>query len=883
MQDDSTSCWKVIDAISRAFRFFLPLLGFLLMSWAGLAQTIVRGTLFSPDGLPVPGASVIVRQAGGDLLAFALSNPHGAYSVTIPSPPDTLWITISHLAFASVEQKLALQDIPETLDWTLEVQEYMLPEVEFVQPTLTRYGDTLVFHVDQIREIQDETIEQVLSRIPGITIEPDGRILYQDLPISRFYIEGLDLLEGRYTLATRNLNLDVIRDIEILETHQPIRALDSLIMPPNAAINLRLKSNIAITGSAEAGLGMLPGLYLGDGSLFGFQKKQQFHISASAHNVGLLKRYEFKGHYEERVVDRLWVTPTRIQRPFRVETSNVLDNREASGGLNYLRRLGSYSLLKLQAFSAGDHTLYQGQQTRIWRDADSEVRFTEHLNALEALRQINGSLLYELNAPRVYTRVQVESDQSTSNTAADNLINNRTSAEDFGRGLLNFRGRAEAILRKGNKAYQGWSKVSYSEEEVHLLLRPLDLAGGSPSGEQALQRMQIRSLNTDTYTGFVLRRKQSAGYVRAGLRTRWNHLDSELFGQDHTGVPLPFGAVYRNDVRQMLWSPYWEQDISWNRSRGTWKLFIPVSLHLLSLDEASVSETSRERFLVVQPYVEYLPNRGLFSARLAVGRDYNQDALFYRNFLLRSNRFLDRQIFAINRHERYELSGRYQNRSRSSDLFYTSRLSAAVIRADFLPTTVFDTLGQASQPEAISNLRAQGSWRNKLEILRWSYLQIKLETNYTASVSPGNLNGNPVRIHLHQAWAEPYLVLSFHRSVLSCRPRMDLYRSSIAERSVWQAGLRWVFFQRMPDNWGQVQINFDQFQTRIGTQKVRNNLLNLTYKGEIPRWKMNWSLQLNNLTNESHFISFRQEGFSEELSAFSLRPRQVLLSVGKKF
>lgn len=883
MQDDSTSCWKVIDAITRAIRFFLPLLGFLLMSWGGLAQTHIRGTLFSPDGLPVPGASVIVRQARGDMLTFALSTTQGTYDVIIPSPPDTLWITVSHLAFASMEQKLALEDLPETLDWTLEVQEYMLPEVEFVQPTLTRQGDTLVFDVNKLRHIQDETLEQVLSRIPGITIEPDGRILYQDLPISRFYIEGLDLLEGRYTLATRNLNLEAVRDIEVLETHQPIRALDSLITPPNAAINLRLKSNVALTGSAEAGLGLLPGLYLGAGSLFGFQKNQQFHISASAHNVGLLKRYEFKGHYEERVADRWWVTPTRIQRPFRVESRNVLDNREASGGLNYLRRLGSYSLLKLQASSASDLTLYRGEQTRIWRDADSEVRFTEHLNAKETLRQINGSMLYELNAPRVYTRVQVESDNSSSETAADNLINNRTSSEDFGRTLLNIRGRAEAILRKGNKAYQGWSRAVYSEEEVHLLLRPLDLAGGSPPGEQALQGLKIRSLNTDTYTGFVLQHKQSSGYIRAGLRTRWSHLDSELLGQDHTGLSFPLGTNYRNDVRQMLWSPYGEQDISWIRSRGTWKLFIPVSLHVLSLDEASVSETLQERFLVVQPYLEYQPNRGLFSARLAFSRDYNQDALFYQNFLLRANRFLDRQIFGINKHERYELSGRYQNSSSSSGLFYTSRLSAAVIRADFLPTTVFDTLGQASQPEAISNLRAQGSWRNKLEILRWSYLQIKLETNYITSVSPGNLNGNSVRIYLHRAWAEPYLVLSFQSSVLSCRPRMDLYRSSIADLPVWQAGLRWVFFQRMPGNWGQFQINFDQFQTRIGAQKVRNKLLNLTYKGQIPRWKLDWSLQLNNLSNESQFISFRQEDFSEELSAFSLRPRQVLLSVSKKF
>ncbi|MBK7635335.1 MAG: hypothetical protein IPJ13_14450 [Saprospiraceae bacterium] len=42
----------------------------------------------------------------------------------------------------------------------------------------------------------DKNIEQVLSRIPGITIE-QGQIRYMGLSISKFYIEGLDMLEGK--------------------------------------------------------------------------------------------------------------------------------------------------------------------------------------------------------------------------------------------------------------------------------------------------------------------------------------------------------------------------------------------------------------------------------------------------------------------------------------------------------------------------------------------------------------------------------------------------------------------------------------------------------------------------------------------------------------
>ena len=41
--------------------------------------------------------------------------------------------------------------------------------------------------------------------MPGIEVLDDGKILYQGKPINKYYIEGLDLLEGKYNLANSNL------------------------------------------------------------------------------------------------------------------------------------------------------------------------------------------------------------------------------------------------------------------------------------------------------------------------------------------------------------------------------------------------------------------------------------------------------------------------------------------------------------------------------------------------------------------------------------------------------------------------------------------------------------------------------------------------------
>ncbi|MFM9950538.1 MAG: TonB-dependent receptor [Saprospiraceae bacterium] len=868
-----------------------PAQGFILFPLLALSalpaqcQTTLSGAITNENGQPIAGASLIVReQPDGAIRAFALSATTGEYSVTFTTGADSLWLSVSHLSFASQEKVIVRHD--RRLDWVLAAQVYELPEIAINQPVLIRRGDTLVFDVNRLKTAQDEHIEEVLARIPGITVEPGGRILYQDLPISRFYIEGLDMLEGRYALATRNLNVDAIRDIEILEQHQPILALDSLISPPNAAINLRLKSNVVFTGEAEAGSGLSPALYLAGGNLFGFQKHQQFNVSGMGNNVGEQQRNNFRSLYGEVSFEQILVSPTVIQPPFRLQGSNALDNQELTGGVNFLRRISPHSQLKFQAFTTSDRLQYRGRKERTWRDSDQAVRFDELLQAGEVLNLLNGKLLYELNKPGFYTKASIESENGNTATTVDNEINARRSLEDFERDKLTINGRWEAILRKGNKAYRLWSRIDYRDEAIDLELRPLDLVGSeSPARQlpQAIQAVRERNLASDTYTSFILRRNQFIGHFKSGIQMRRNRFASDLAELAADGSQTSLGSLFVNDMNQMLWAPYLEQDYSWMRKKGEWKLHIPAAFHRLTLEDDLREANLRRGLMVFQPHIEYLPRNGGLSAKFTFSHDYNQDQLFYNSFILRANRQFDRQVFAVNQREMYELSLRYQGKSTQSGLYYSSRLNLSATRADFIPTTVFDSLGQASLLTATSNLQQRGSWQNRFEMVPWSSVQIKLETNYTGLVRPGALNGNRLNILIHQAGAEPYLVYTFGKSVLSCRFRADFYASNISDVPVWQTQLRWVFFHQFSKNWGNVNLSFDHYRTAIGQRIVVNQLFNIRYKNSIPAWKLDVSLHLNNLTDEVDFITFTQESFYEELGRFRLRPRQFILRLAKKF
>src|SRR5690606_2254708 len=110
-----------------------------------------------------------------------------------------------------------------------------LKEVIVKAPKIRQLGDTIVYDVASFTNEIDRSIGDVLKKLPGIKVMSSGQILYQNKPISKFYIEGLDLLKGKYGLATQNVDASKVSTVQILENHQPLKVLKGTEIPEAAA------------------------------------------------------------------------------------------------------------------------------------------------------------------------------------------------------------------------------------------------------------------------------------------------------------------------------------------------------------------------------------------------------------------------------------------------------------------------------------------------------------------------------------------------------------------------------------------------------------------------------------------------------------------------
>ena len=115
-----------------------------------------------------------------------------------------------------------------------------LKEVVVKSQKVRQEGDTLNYLVNSFKTKQDRTIADVLKKMPGIAINEDGSIEYQGKKINKFYIEGMDLLGGKYTQASENIDVDKVKKIQVFERHQPIKALKNTSFSEQAALNIVL-------------------------------------------------------------------------------------------------------------------------------------------------------------------------------------------------------------------------------------------------------------------------------------------------------------------------------------------------------------------------------------------------------------------------------------------------------------------------------------------------------------------------------------------------------------------------------------------------------------------------------------------------------------------
>lgn len=258
--------------------------------------TIVHGIVKNANGALVSSCSISVVDSSGNILHSTISDENGRFKINIPQNESFLKVIARHMSYGLYEN--FINSHSETIEIKMPDKLFEMEEVLVQQAKLSQKGDTLTYLLESFSNQHDRTLADVLSKIPGIEVSQNGQIKLNGTPINRFYVEGKDLMGGRYGVVTNSLPNKDVQSLEILQNHQPIKLLEGRVHSTSAAINIKLKSGITITGRGQSFIGSNQNslLWQKDITPLLFTKKIQSLISYKGNNTGLDLISQFTDH-----------------------------------------------------------------------------------------------------------------------------------------------------------------------------------------------------------------------------------------------------------------------------------------------------------------------------------------------------------------------------------------------------------------------------------------------------------------------------------------------------------------------------------------------------------------------------------------------------------
>jgi hypothetical protein len=392
------------------FHYRIKTIGLLFLStlihYYAQGQIKIQGTVTDTAGVTIAGINVMLTPKNqNNILAFSVSDSNGYFQLSHAKTVDSLQIIATGLDYGKITRVIA--GVSQTIDFTLKEKPIQLHEIVVTATPISQKGDTLNYLVSAFAGKGDRVIGDVLKNMPGIEVLAGGKIKYNGKEINKFYVENLDLLQGRYSIATNNIAAKDVASVEVYEYHQPIKALAGVSPTDQAAINLKLKDGIkgALSAMAQLGIGTAPLLWNNELITLYFAKKRQnintYKGNNSGHDVSqeLTSFYSSGGNYLNNGQFLSVLSPA----PPPISTQRYLFNTIHAVSANVLTILPrEYELTTNVTYYNNYQIKNSYSRSSYYLSSDSTLTITESLNARQTINNLDAAVKISTNKDYFY-------------------------------------------------------------------------------------------------------------------------------------------------------------------------------------------------------------------------------------------------------------------------------------------------------------------------------------------------------------------------------------------------------------------------------------------------------------------------------------------------
>ncbi|MDN6281068.1 MAG: carboxypeptidase-like regulatory domain-containing protein, partial [Psychroflexus sp.] len=528
---------------------------FLLFAVSVYSQSVISGKVSDENEKELSGATVTLsKDSTGTILAYGISDGKGDFKVKINSQMDSLFLKMSYLGYKTWQGKIKNED--QQLNIKLLPSSEELKEVVVKSKVIEQRGDTLSYSVSAFTDQKDRVIADVLKKMPGIEIMSDGKIKYQGEPIGKYYIENLDLLEGRYSLANNNIAAADVSQVQILENHQPIKMLENFEFSERASLNIKLKKEVTVSGSAELGSGFSPLLWKAKVTPMLFTKKNQAIVTYQSNNTGRDVSREIRdfsiadfGREEFNINKSDWLSIGQLAAP-PFSQERWLDNNAHLGSANYLIRLQKDIDLKINVSYLNDAQQQKGNtQTRFFTPTDT-IDLLENTNNNLFVNTLQSKFILERNTEENYLKNELEINGFWNSQRGNIDTGNSKIGQRLSNPFAVIRNKLRLLKPVGNQVVTFRSNTGYTEANQNLQVQPgqfEDLLNDDKDYTKMEQSAEISTFFSDNSAGLT---KNIGGVTvspELGVSVKNQSLNSHLTVFETDEVEI-LGSDFQNNL-----------------------------------------------------------------------------------------------------------------------------------------------------------------------------------------------------------------------------------------------------------------------------------------------------------------------------------------------
>lgn len=870
----------------KVARHFLPFLFWLVACYPLFAQQAIKGkVIYDKTQESVVSAAVMVYPVGSeDILVYTMTTADGTFTIKSEQLPDTVVISVRAMTIESLSETVSRHT--SFLELRAKEKQTELKEVVVKAPKIRQAGDTINYSVASFIDPTDRSIADILKKLPGVQLLSSGQILYQNKEITKFYVEGMDLLQGKYGIATNNIEAADVTTVQILENHQPVKVLKDIEIPEEAAINLKLKRSAlgAFFATAQLGTGLPALLYSNEAVGMRFTRTQQNMLLYKDDNTGRDVTRELISFYGDPLSKESSFFQVQSPAAPHIREQHYLFNDAHMGSLNDLRVLKKDLILTSNVnFLYDRQTAGSYARQEIFLEDGGSIRIAENMQSRLLKRELDGTITLEDNRDDFYLtnklNVLAKWNSLQSDVVTDQSVNQYLQQPSFNIGNV-----FTYISRKGktNRRFDG--NVSFVSQNHALRVSPVLFDALSELDSVVRQDVSFLQFKSD----FRYFYSWSVGRFDLNYQTGmfFNHyiLKSDLFTGTKS-LPVVVDSL-RNDLRRTEAGGYLTSQLSYGFSSGT-RINVEMPLRLLYLDRVDLPRgTDRKKgYLLYKPTakVEFnLNKRTIMNVSVSYNNHIGSVSEDYRGYLMTSYRSMHRSDGILSKTRNTNVLAYINFRNPFTTLFATMNIFYSNnwrnVLYDIRYNGILNNEVGIEHPNRSHSYGTEFTLGKSVEAID---SEVKITTGYNSNSSLALNQGQIAHFDLYSFYASPNVVTNINNSLVVKYDASFRYtRNKIGDNKTkpisnldQSINTSFIPVKKLVFN-----VGFNHYYNIRVESDARSSCfanVGVQYKLKQVDLILDWT----NIFNTKQFVTYSYNDVSSFYSVYDLRPMEILFRV----